>query len=78
MAPFFTSCGEDFELQTSSFIAKSQVSTHVALDHQTYSALDQHTQITCKAQLTCDEHSRVCGYVEVGLALQDFPTYMYE
>ena len=24
----------------------SQVSTHVAQDHQTYSAVDQHTQIT--------------------------------
>ena len=36
-----------------------QVSTHFALDHQTYCALDQHTQITWTAQLTCDEHSRV-------------------
>ena len=35
--------------------------THVALDHQTYSALDQHTQITWTAQLKCDEHSRVGG-----------------
>ena len=36
-----------------------QVSTYVALDYQTYSALDQHTQITWPAELTCDEHSRV-------------------
>ena len=36
-----------------------QVSTHVALDHQTYSALAQHTQITWTAQLKCDEHYRV-------------------
>ena len=27
--------------------------TGVAQDHQTYSALDQHTQITWTAQLTC-------------------------
>ena len=27
-------------------IPQSQVSTHVALDHKTYSALAQHTQIT--------------------------------
>ena len=37
----------------------SQVSTHVALDHQTYSALAQHTQITWTAVLNCDEPSRV-------------------
>ena len=42
--------------------ALPQVSTHVALDHQAYSALDEHTQITWTAQLTCDEHSRAeCG-----------------
>ena len=35
----------------------SQVSTQVALDHKTYSALlAQHTQITWTAQLTCDNH----------------------
>ena len=34
----------------------AQVSTHVALDHQTYSALAQNTQITWTAQLKCDEH----------------------
>ena len=32
----------------------SQVSNHVALDHQTYSALAQHTQITWTVQLKCD------------------------
>ena len=36
-----------------------QVSTHVGLDHQTYSALAQHTQITWTAVLKCDEPSRV-------------------
>ena len=45
----------------------SQVSTHVALDHQTYSALAQHTQITWTAVLKCDEPSRVgrwrLGYI---------------
>ena len=38
---------------------KEQVSTHVALDHQTYSALAQQTQITWTAVLKCDEPSRV-------------------
>ena len=37
----------------------SQVSTHVALDHQTDSALAQDTQITWPALLKCDEHYRV-------------------
>ena len=37
----------------------AQVSTHVAVDHQTYSALAQHTQITRTAVLKCDEPSRV-------------------
>ena len=36
----------------------SQVSTHVAGDDQTYSALAQHTQITWAAQLKCDKHYR--------------------
>ena len=39
--------------------SKPPVSTHIALDHQTYCALDQHTLITWTAQLNCDEHSRV-------------------
>ena len=43
------------------------MSTHVALDHQTYSALAQHTQITWTAVLKCDEPSRVerwrLGYI---------------
>ena len=47
-------------------IYMTQVSTHVALDHQTYSALDQHTQITWTAHLKCDEHSRV-GRWKLGL-----------
>ena len=46
---------------------RAQVSTHVALDHQTYSALAQHTQITWTAVLKCDEPSRVgrgrLGYI---------------
>ena len=45
----------------------AQVFTHVALDHQTYSALAQHTQITWTAVLKCDEPSRVgrwrLGYI---------------
>ena len=40
------------------YMTRSKVSTHVALDHQTYSALAQHTQIT-SAQLKCDKHYRV-------------------
>ena len=40
----------------------SQVSTHVALDHQTNSALDQQTQITWTARLKCYEHYRVAGW----------------
>ena len=36
-----------------------QVYNHVALDHQTYSALAQHTQITWTAQLKYDEQYRV-------------------
>ena len=32
--------------QTKHVTGITEVSTHVALDHQTYSALDQHTQIT--------------------------------
>ena len=39
----------------------AQVSTHVALDHQTYSALAQHTQVTWTVKLKCDEHYRVEG-----------------
>ena len=35
------------------------VSTHVALDHQTYSAIAQHTQIRWTAQLKCDWYYRV-------------------
>ena len=31
-------------------ISSSQLSTHVTLDHQTYSALDQNTHITGTAQ----------------------------
>ena len=45
----------------------AQVSTHVALDHQTYSALAQHTQITWTVVIKCDEPSRVgrwrLGYI---------------
>ena len=37
----------------------AQVSAHVALDHQTYAALAQHTQITRTAQLTYNKHYRV-------------------
>ena len=33
----------------------SQVSTYVAVDHQTYSALAQQIQITWTAQLKCDK-----------------------
>ena len=40
---------------------KAQVSTHVAPDHQNYSALAQHTQTTWTAVLKCDEPSRVEG-----------------
>ena len=40
-------------------LVTSQVSTHNALDHQTYSALAQHAQITWTAQLKCDVHYRV-------------------
>ena len=55
--PFFSNHHQDM----------SQVSTHVALDLQTYSALAQHTQITWTAVLKCDEPSRVgrwrLGYI---------------
>ena len=37
----------------------SQVSTDVALDRKTYSALAQHIQITWTVQLKCDEHYTV-------------------
>ena len=52
------------------------MSTHVALDHQTYLALAQQTQITWTAQLISDEHYRVERW-GLGNTLQYNPTYIY-
>ena len=53
----------------------SQVSTHVALDHQTYPTLAQDTQNTWTAVLKCDEPSRVEGGGWVKLHIN--PTFIY-
>ena len=45
------------------------MSTHVALDHQTYSALAQHTQITRTAVLKCGGGGWVTLHIN--------PTFMY-
>ena len=52
------------------------MSTHVAIDHQPYSALAQQTQITWTAQLISDEHYRVERW-GLGNTLQYNPTYIY-
>ena len=58
---------ESQHLETTHKSFHSQVSTHVAQDHQTYSALAQHTQITWTSVVICVEPSRVgrwrLGYI---------------
>ena len=57
-------------------IPNTQVSSHVALDHQTYSTIAQHTQITWTAELKCDEPSR--GWEGGGwVTLHINPTFIY-
>ena len=51
----------------------TQVSTQVALDHQTYSALAQHTQNTWTAQLNCETYYSVDRW---RLGLHYNPTYI--
>ena len=66
----------DFHLILGFNLSTPQVSTHVALDHQTYCALAQHTQITWTPQLKC-ERAFQGGVVEFGLTFIINPTYMH-
>ena len=75
---FFLSSFFYLQCWLQNFSSPAQVSTHVALDHQTDSALAQHTQITSTAVLKCDDPSRLgrwrLGYITYQSNIQIWTT----